>query len=145
MALFKCNSLPLEPFGEGIPTQLLGEFSFVRPPAQAAYRNGKSAELTPILFPFFPYFEFYSRLTNSHVLLHCRRHPFCGPALLAAFHNSLGVPTNDKQDLWRNRKQIREGRGRECKFITVIRSVVEGFRRESLRISSTASLDSRSG
>ena len=104
-ATIQIKSLPLEPFRESIPVELLRQFSFVRPPAQPAHGDGKGAKLAPVLFLLFPYFKFYSRLTNSHVLLHCCRNPFCGPALLAAFHKWF--PANDKQDLWKNRKQIR--------------------------------------
>src|ERR1043166_2406399 len=89
--LVRTHLLPFEPFRESIPVELLRELSLVGPPTQSAHGDRKRAKLAPILFPLFPYFKFYSRLTNSHVLPHRCRHPFCGPAWLAAFHNSLVI------------------------------------------------------
>ena len=68
---------------------------------QAAHGDGQGAELAPILFPLFPHFKLHARFTNRHVFFHRCRNPFCGPALLATFHDLFGVVrrANDKQDL----------------------------------------------
>jgi hypothetical protein len=105
------RSLWCEPFGEGIPTSLFRELSFVRTPSQTADANCEGAKFSPILFPLLPHFKLHAGFPYRHVFLHRCRNPFGGATLLATFHNcSVTKGANDKQDV--NSNQIRRTKSR---------------------------------